>query len=92
MPATHRQISNPFILALIILVGVLVGYLYYLQAGAAEEIPLPSSAQDAGYLKFKDLSFDFSLVTNDRFSALTTYGEYPILPGTTGRFDIFAPF
>ena len=85
--------TNPFILGLIIMLGVIAGYVYHSQAGgdASYDIPLPASAQDTVFLKFKDLRLDFSVLQKEPFTDLNAIGEFPIQPGATGKEDPFAP-
>lgn len=94
MQTKSPHTSNPLILLLVIVVGVLLGYLYYSQAlaGSTVEIPLPDAARDVSFLKFKDLKFDFSLFKDENLSTLKIYGEFPLAPGNTGKQDLFAPF
>lgn len=87
---THT--TNPLILALVIVLGLIAGYVFYGQSGDPEPIPLPARANDASFVKFKDLKFDFALFQNGSFTNLKTYGQTPIIPGTTGRQDVFAPW
>lgn len=76
------------------LFGLIGGYLYYSQlirpnkqAITVTEVP----RQDV-LSKFKDIrSFNFEIFNRDYFKALKILGEAPVLPGATGRSDIFAP-
>ena len=85
---------NPFVLGLIVLLGLMVGYFYdsHVNADSTYDIPLPADAQDQSFLKFKDLHLDFSVLQNAPFTTLKTLGEFPIKPGASGRQDPFAPF
>lgn len=89
-----RSQTGIFIQAVIILFGLIGGYLYYSQlirpnkqAITVTEVP----RQDV-LSKFKDIrSFNFEIFNRDYFKALKILGEAPVLPGATGRSDIFAP-
>lgn len=85
--------TNPVVLAMIIFLGLMSGFVYYRQATAevVYEIALPQAALDPEFLKFKDLRFDLSLFQNESFTQLKTFGEFPIQPGGTGKRDIFSP-
>ena len=85
--------TNPFILILIVMLGLMSGYFYYNQTSSDQtyELVLPAIAQDKEFLKFKDLKFDLSLFQNEEFSRLRTFGEFPIEPGVTGKRNIFSP-
>ena len=77
-------------LVLIVVLGIIVGYVMYSQtSGESVDVPL-SVAGDTCYVKFKDLHFDFSLFQNQQFNSLVIYGEYPIQPGVVGKQDPFA--
>ena len=88
--STHT--TNPLILLLIIVMGVVAGYVFYGQAGDSVAPALPAAASDSAFVKFKNLKFDFTLFQNQSFADLKTYGQTPITPGTTGRQDVFAPW
>lgn len=91
----NQNQNNIFIQAAIIGLGIVGGYLYYSQliepnkqAIVVNEI----SHQDI-LTKFKDAkSFNFEIFNKDYFKALKILGEAPVLPGSTGRNNIFAPF
>ncbi len=86
----QHQTTNPIMLVLIVVLGIIVGYVMYSQtSGESVDVPL-SVAGDTSYVKFKDLHFDFSLFQNQQFNSLVIYGEYPIQPGVVGKQDPFA--
>ena len=92
MQKKTNHTTNPLILVLIIILGAIVGYVFYSQGGDPEPIPLPARANDPSFVKFKDFTFDFTLFQNESFANLKTYGQVPIIPETTGRQDVFAPW
>ena len=79
---------------LIIVVGLVGGYLAYTQFIAPNENPIPPAPiSDADSLKqFKGLKIDFSLLDNDSYKNLQVYGQIPVVPGESGKRDIFAPY
>ena len=82
------------ILIAIVALGLIVGYFYYaraLQDQTVEIAPMNISPED-NLVKFKDLTFDFGPFDDLKFKSLKIFGESPVLPGATGRVDIFAPF
>lgn len=85
-----RSQANLFSILLII-VGVIGGYLYYTQF-ASQSVVLKTELIDRDDLeKFQNLKLDFSVLDSDLFEALQQIGEAPIDPGQTGKKDIFAP-
>lgn len=80
---------------LIIILGLAGGYLYYSQAiqpNAAQVPPSPLTDQKDTLRQFKTITIEFSNLSNDIFSTLSTFGESPVQPGLTGKKDLFAPF
>lgn len=88
---THHT-TNPLILLLIMVLGVIAGYMFYRQGGDAVVPSVPAAANDPAFVKYKDFKFDFTLFQNPSFTDLKTYGQVPIVPGSTGRQDVFAPW
>ena len=85
--------QNKLILILIVLVGVVVGYLYYSQSIApTQQLTEPSMISDKDDLKkFDNLKLNFDILKDGKYRSLQTFGESPVNPGTTGKKDIFAP-
>ncbi|OGM99023.1 MAG: hypothetical protein A2915_03640 [Candidatus Yanofskybacteria bacterium RIFCSPLOWO2_01_FULL_41_34] len=88
---SNNQIT--LIVALIIVLGFAVGYLYYSQwavpARVSIEPPVVAGRDDLN--KFENLKIDFSILDNKKYKALQIFGESPVNPGVTGKKDIFAP-
>ena len=85
--------SSKLYVALIILVGLVGGYVIYSQWLQPAEIPIPAApitSQD-NLSVFKDLKIDFQALDNSAYKSLVTSGESPVNPGVTGKKDIFAP-
>lgn len=83
---------NPFISALIIVLGVVVGYFFYAQTSDdIQEAPVPPAINDPVFLKMKEARLNFSLFDDSMFAALKIFGEYPVRPGAAGKQDPFAP-
>jgi len=79
--------------SLIILVGIVAGYIYYSQFLALNEAPLPPAAGSGrdGLSDFKNLKINFSIFDNPAYKALMVFGQVPVSPGVTGKKDVFAP-
>lgn len=83
--------TNPFILILIILLGLIIGYFYdsQLAGDTSYEVAIPPTANDPTYVAFKDLRFNLALFDDPSFTSLKILGEFPIQPGNTGKTDLF---
>lgn len=79
--------------ALIIIVGLAAGYLFYSQWIKPTETatpPSPISSHDT-LASFQSLKIDFSVFTSPAYKNLNIFGEVPVNPGITGKKDLFAP-
>ena len=93
MPSSKQSLS-PLVLIAIMIAGLFVGYIYYIQLGDSSLIVIsepPISAQDT-LSKFKNIAINFSLFDDTKFKSLKVIGESPVNPGTPGKKDLFAPF
>lgn len=79
------------ILSFIITMGLILGYLSYSAADEpVVETGAISSKEELEALK--NFSIDFSILSDEEYKSLETFGENPVDPGTTGeRIDPFAP-
>lgn len=85
--------SPKLYITLIVLIGLVGGYIVYSQWIAPTEAlipPTPISSQDT-LTTFKNLKIDFSVLDNPGYKSLITSGESPVNPGITGKKDLFAP-
>ncbi len=91
-PVDNKKTTSILILLGIVALGFAAGYLYNTQFSQSQ---LPTSSQNIplsdDLSKFKDLNLDFSAFNNDSFKTLRIFGDSPVLPGSSGRADIFAP-
>ena len=94
MIAPTKNTTSPVILFAVTALGLIAGYFYYSQALQDQTPPIASVdiSVDENLAKLKDLKFDFSGLDNLTFKNLKIFGDSPVLPGATGRTDIFAPF
>ena len=85
--------QNLLILALIILLGIALGYFYYSSYVVPALVPVlpPPIAQTDDLKAFEGLQMDFSILTNKKFQTLQIFGESPVNPGATGKKDLFFP-
>lgn len=85
-----RQKSSNVFGLLIIILGIIAGYIFYTNL-IKPAIPVAPRAYE-DLLRFRNVSFDFSVIDRAAFENLSVFGELPVRPGSTGRQDIFAPF
>lgn len=77
---------------LIIVVGIVGGYLYYAQVDITLELPASTVVQSKDDLtQFENININFSVLDDERFKNLRVQGESPVDAGQTGKRDIFAP-
>jgi hypothetical protein len=79
--------------ALIIVIGLAAGYVYYSQVIVLNEIAVPPPAINSrdDLSGYKNLRIDFSIFDNAAYKALAIFGQVPVSPGVTGKKDVFAP-
>lgn len=90
---TSAQTSSKLYIALIVLVGLVGGYVVYSQWVQPMETPIPPpavSTQDSA-ATLKNIKIDFKVLDDPAYKALITSGESPVNPGATGKKDLFAP-
>jgi len=85
--------SSKLYIALIILAGLIGGYITYSQwiKPAEALIPAPLISSQDSLAAFKDLKIDFKVLNDSTYKNLITSGESPVNPGVTGKKDLFAP-
>ena len=86
--ASFKQ--SPTLLYLIILLGLVLGYLYNSQSDPAASVPaVPAQDQLTTLQPFSNLNIDYSLLTSTQFKQLQVFGELPVQPQTGGRSNPF---
>jgi len=93
--ATIRQNQQSIlILAMIVLLGFILGYFYYSSYVVPAVIPVqpPPIAEKDDLEIFENLEIDFAILTNERFQTLQIFGESPVNPGATGKKNLFSSF
>lgn len=51
---------------------------------------LPPAAKEIQDLK--NLNVDFGVLDDGQYRSLQVYGDLPVIPGISGKRDLFAPF
>ena len=85
-----RQRSSNIFGLLILVVGIVAGYIFYSNLLKPAVPTAPRSYDDL--LRYRDLVLDFTVIDRGEFENLKVFGQLPVEPGATGRQDIFAPF
>jgi hypothetical protein len=98
MPIFEKEKNSsisPVLLLLIVVLGVLGGFIYNSQITPAtdERIkPIKSISPEDTLSKLKSSKLDFSILEDETFKNLKVFVELPINAGETGRENIFLPF
>jgi len=89
---TTRQ--DRLLAILVLIIGVVVGYLYYAQVASTNVSifpPLKADGNDS-LAKFKNVNLNFQIFDSTNFKSLKTFGEVPVPTGQPGKPDIFGSF
>ena len=71
--------QSSLILYLVILLGMVLGYLYNSQTDPAAEItPVAPNLQLTSLKSLESLKIDYTALQNSQFQALRTFGELPV--------------
>jgi len=84
-----RQTSN-ILIYLLILLGLLGGYIYYSQIAVSDVEAVPALPKDT-LSGFKEIILDFEIFQRIDFKNLKIIGESPVKPDPGGKTDLFAP-
>ncbi len=89
---TTSPSSSKLYVALIVLAGLVGGYIAYSQWIKPFEVstPAPLISNKDGLSAFKNLKIDFKVLDDPAYKSLITSGESPVNPGVTGKKDLFA--
>lgn len=90
---TSLQSSSKIYIPLIIIVGLIGGYVLYSQWVQPNEavIPPPAVSTKDSPATLKNIKIDFKVLDDPAYKSLITSGESPVSPGITGKKDLFAP-
>jgi hypothetical protein len=85
--------SSKLYLLLIVLVGLIGGYVFYGQWIKPQEevIPPPVIDKQDNLNSFRNMKIDFAAIGDPATKELIISGEAPVNPGVTGKKDLFAP-
>ncbi|MFH1769456.1 MAG: hypothetical protein ABH833_02190 [Parcubacteria group bacterium] len=102
MPRQRKQ--SPIITILIVLLGLMAGYLVH-SSSSGDEVSLlvgdetrsgssilGSALSKQDITRFNDIVFDLSIIDDPSFKSLRIIGDSVIDSDTSGRTNIFAPF
>ena len=86
--SSFKQSST--LLYLIILLGLVLGYLYNSQSDPTASVPVVSAKNQLSSLQqFTNLKIDYSLLTSTQFKQLQIFGELPVQTQAGGKSDPF---
>jgi hypothetical protein len=87
------QSSSKLYTALIIILGLVGGYIVYSQfiQPSAAVIQAPVLDKQDGESTLKNIRINFKILDDPAYKNLVISGESPVNPGVTGKKDIFAP-
>jgi len=90
---TPQESYSKLYVSLIVLVGLIGGYVVYSQWVKPSEtlVPPPTISTKDGPATLKSIKIDFSVLDDSTYKKLITSGESPVNPGITGKKDLFAP-
>ena len=82
--------QNRLIVGLVIVVGLVGGYLYSSQLDPTAAVPpLPSNVNSQSLAAFKTLHIDFSVLNNPQYQKLRIIGQYPVPSAAPGKSNPF---
>lgn len=82
--------QSKLLLYLIMLLGLVMGYLYSSQSDPAAVVPvLDVRLQLTSLVGLKTANIDTSILTNPAFSSLRVFGQLPVQPSGGGRDNPF---
>jgi len=90
--APSSSSNSKLYIALIVLTGLVGGYVFYSQWIKPAEvlIPPPLINKQDNLNSFKTLKIDFKVLDDSAYKSLIISGESPVNPGVTGKKDLFA--
>jgi hypothetical protein len=86
--ATSRQ--SPVLLYLIMVLGLVLGFLYTTQTDPASSVqPVESRYQLTSMRGLENIRIDYSLLSTEQFQQLRTFGAFPLTPESGGSGNPF---
>ncbi|HXV26803.1 MAG TPA: hypothetical protein VD862_02170 [Candidatus Paceibacterota bacterium] len=82
--------QNRLIVGLVIIVGLVGGYLYTSQLDPTAAVPpLPSNVDPQSLAPYKTLRIDFSVLNNPQYQQLRIIGQFPVPTTAPGKSNPF---
>ncbi len=82
--------QSKLLLYLIMLLGLVMGYLFSSQSDPAAVVPvLNTRLQLSSLASLKNVAIDESILTNELFTSLRIFGQLPVQPAGGGRDNPF---
>ena len=82
--------QSPIILYLIMLLGVVLGFLYTSQVNPAAQVPpVPANYELTSMRGLDTLKIDYSMFSSEQFQQLRIFGSLPVQPQSGGKTDPF---
>jgi len=82
--------QSPMLLYLIMLLGLVLGFLYNSQTDPASEVtPVPANLQLTSLKGLESLRIDYAALQSEAFKSLRVYGELPVQPAAGGKTNPF---
>jgi hypothetical protein len=90
---TPSESYSKLYVSLIVLIGLIGGYVAYSQWIKPSEtlVPPPVISTKDSPATLKSIKIDFNVLGDSTYKKLITSGESPVSPGITGKKDLFAP-
>lgn len=93
---SSQNSSENLYAVLIVIFGVVLGYLLYSNQFFPIELPVAEVAavrpdDPANTAKLESLQLNFGIFDNISFRELKIFGAIPVVPGATGKNDPFSP-
>jgi hypothetical protein len=82
--------QSPLILYLVMLLGLVLGFLYNSQSDPAASVPaVPANLQLTTLRGLDGLKVDYTVLESDQFEQLRVFGELPVDPDGGGKENPF---
>ncbi len=82
--------QSPLILYLVMLLGLVLGYLYNSQSDPAAAVPgVPANLQLTSLKGLDGLKIDYTVLESDQFQQLRVFGQIPVQVGSGGKENPF---
>lgn len=84
--------QSKLILYLILLVGLVGGYLYNASIDHSADVSLlPAGVSAAGLQALSSLNINYSIIEDAQFGQLRIFGQFPVPASAPGKQNIFGP-